>query len=295
MYKASNAAPELTLAPFTNSGEISPATHVATREILEVEADGGSLALQRSLMEKVADIETMSWSDKMTVFRAAEVINIIHAGQKRSDGDKTHTAHAYRIVHKMLSLGVTDRDMLVAALLHDTVEDRPEVLITVLSDGEVSSHGMSEQAIRQEAFAQIGQEYGDEASGLVAELTNPIRDEVRFPGDEGKLLEYGIHLRGLLATGSPAVLIKILDQWDNYVLNWRTQKPERQLRSYQKYLGFTGDFIQAIGRVTRLNAALRQSLILEFQAGRRRAIDCIEAHEMLSVEQLVGARVLQRV
>jgi guanosine-3',5'-bis(diphosphate) 3'-pyrophosphohydrolase len=112
-----------------------------------------------------------------------------HAGQNRRDRRTPYIVHPLAVMrHLSTGLGVDDRDILTASLLHDAVEEAG------VEPGE------------------IARRFGPRASGLVAELTIP--GEYRGEGvPESRKTE--ILLRVARTMTWDAVLIKLAERWDN--------------------------------------------------------------------------------
>ena len=91
-------------------------------------------------------------ADLRVVQRAYEVAAVAHAGQTRRSGD-AYITHPLAVASILADLGM-DTTTLVAALLHDTVEDTPYSL------------------------AQLTEDFGDEAAHLVDGVTK--LDKVKF-------------------------------------------------------------------------------------------------------------------
>ncbi len=122
-------------------------------------------------------------ADRLTLERADVCGRERHGTQTRRGSDTPYWVHPVRVAMTLMQWGITDRDLLVAALLHDTVEDTPTTP------------------------DEIRARFGIRPSELVVWLTAPegrMRDSTR---------EY---YRRLLAQGPPdAHVLKIADRSDN--------------------------------------------------------------------------------
>ncbi len=122
-------------------------------------------------------------ADRHTLERADVCGRERHGTQTRRGSDTPYWVHPLRVAMTLMQWGITDRDLLVAALLHDTVED------TLTTPDEIRAR------------------FGIRPSELVVWLTAPegrMRDSTR---------EY---YRRLLAQGPPdAHVLKIADRSDN--------------------------------------------------------------------------------
>lgn len=85
-----------------------------------------------------------------------------HRGQRRKDADRTpYLNHVVAVTHALTEAGVTDLPTLMAAVLHDTIED------TATTAGELE------------------QKFGAEVRDLVLEMT----DDKKLPKEERKRLQ----------------------------------------------------------------------------------------------------------
>jgi (p)ppGpp synthase/HD superfamily hydrolase len=121
--------------------------------------------------------------DRRTLERADAFARDRHSGQMRRGSATPYWLHPVRVAMGLMQWGITDRDVLVAALLHDVVED------TVTTPEDVRGA------------------FGARAENLVVWLTAP----------DGRMGD-AVHsyYRRLLEQGPPdAHLIKIADRSDN--------------------------------------------------------------------------------
>lgn len=141
--------------------------------------------------DTAADVEVM-WAraldarpvaDRRTLERADAFGRERHGDQTRRGSDTPYWVHPVRVALGLMQWGVTDRDVLVAALLHDVVED------TVTTPEEVRGA------------------FGARPANLVVWLTAP----------QGRLVDATRdYYRRLLEQGPPdAHLLKIADRSDN--------------------------------------------------------------------------------
>ena len=124
-----------------------------------------------------------------------------HAGQTRAGG-AAYSQHPIQVMETLRDLGITDEDVLVAALLHDVVEDTDHPLGT------------------------IRERFGDRVATFVNEMT--LHDS-EYDGFEEKHRKLAEHARRM----SPeAKLIKLSDRLSNLVdLHAR---PEKKRDRYAK-------------------------------------------------------------
>lgn len=159
---------------------------------------------------------------RATIFAAA-----LHARQTRDDGKTPYAVHPVRVVEHLRRIaGETDEDVLLAALLHDTIED---CAIT---------------------FDTIGGQFGENVASLVAELTNDNR--LPKPKRRAAMIE---HLPQL---STNAKRIKLADRYDN-VLDLLAGGGTAEKRA--RYSGETERILTACqGACPELESALRSAL-----------------------------------
>jgi guanosine-3',5'-bis(diphosphate) 3'-pyrophosphohydrolase len=140
-----------------------------------------------------------------------------HAGQNRRDRRTPFIVHPLAVMrHLSTDIGVDDRDILTASLLHDAVEEA----------------GVAPR--------EIARRFGPRASALVSELTIP--PEFRGEGvSESKKTE--ILLRVAERMTWDAILVKLAERWDN--LGDMVGNPWQPGRR-GVYVQQTGQFLEAI-------------------------------------------------
>lgn len=123
-------------------------------------------------------------AERRTLQRADAFARERHEGQTRRGSETPYWLHPVRVAMGLVQWGVVDRDVLVAALLHDVIED------TLTTPGEIRAA------------------FGPRAESLVVWLTAP---DARVMGDAVRG-----YYRRLLEQGPPdAHLLKIADRSDN--------------------------------------------------------------------------------
>jgi (p)ppGpp synthase/HD superfamily hydrolase len=172
------------------------------------------------------------------VLSALSVAAAAHEGQNRPDG----TAYVHHPVRVALSAAIkfeiTDPALLMAALLHDTVEDKAKELVETLGGDPSSSAG-----IRHEAFACIRRHFGARTAEVVERLTNPDFDDLaRMAQEKGDTRDtamikrelYKEHFLEILEKDPEAFLIKLCDFAEN-AYNLDQVPAERRAKLALKY------------------------------------------------------------
>ncbi|KQU32030.1 MULTISPECIES: HD domain-containing protein [unclassified Rhodococcus (in: high G+C Gram-positive bacteria)] len=137
--------------------------------------------------------------DTAKIDEALAVASFAHLEQRRTArGDQTadpYITHPSRNTLRLIRYGVVDDAVLVATVLHDTVEDQPERIVRILGGTDASD------AIRSH--------FGDDVQSLVQAVTNPPKDPTR-----DKAEQYAEHVTEIIQ--DPRVfLVKVSDFVDN--------------------------------------------------------------------------------
>jgi GTP diphosphokinase / guanosine-3',5'-bis(diphosphate) 3'-diphosphatase len=131
------------------------------------------------------------------VVRAAE----FHVGQFRDDGATPFLIHPLRTVAFLTKvLGVTDENVLCAAVLHDAIEDGPTNAARIIDD-----------------------EFGSAILRIIYEVT--FQKNTTYPQKTAALV-------AMMRTASPeAVMVKLADRLDNVrdMENWASDRRDRYL------------------------------------------------------------------
>ncbi|WIE81158.1 HD domain-containing protein [Curtobacterium sp. MCSS17_016] len=128
-----------------------------------------------------------------------------HRQQHRTDHRgirQPYVLHPLRNTARLLMFGVTDLDLLIASLFHDTVEDVPEALVAALT-------GRYELA----PVDALRAEYGDVVADTVERVTNPA-EHARLPRIE-RNDAYIAHIVAEVLNAVRALLVKVVDFLDN--------------------------------------------------------------------------------
>ena len=99
---------------------------------------------------------------------AFDLADHTHAGQTRQtpSGRTPYLLHPLRVFFRLVSWGVADSVILVAALLHDVVEDAPDRVVAYLG------HRMRTSDSRAEALLAISDRFGPSVASVVEGLSN---------------------------------------------------------------------------------------------------------------------------
>jgi (p)ppGpp synthase/HD superfamily hydrolase len=157
---------------------------------------------EAGLRVRFTDEAAPLYDDRLPI--ALELAERLHRDDRRVR--EPYVNHLLRVAIRVIShYRVTDPDVVVAALLHDAVEDHPHEL------GEVPAATPVGEA-REAAFAQLATGFGDRVASLVRSVTNPVWD-----AHANKHEQYRAHVVEALAADPWARVIKASDFTDNGV------------------------------------------------------------------------------
>ena len=159
----------------------------------------GEAGLRRRL---TLELDRLPRDGRDAVADAASWAADLHAGQRRSR--EPYLNHPLRVTLRMLChYRVEDPGVLVAGLLHDTVEDQPFGVAGLAPGGP---------APVAQALAAIAARYDPRVARLVAAVTTPDR-----PDGVDRVVHYTRHLTTALDCEPWARVIKLSDFTDNGV------------------------------------------------------------------------------
>jgi (p)ppGpp synthase/HD superfamily hydrolase len=192
-------------------------------------------ALADSLTALLTSLD-LNESQRSQVAFALQVASITHAGQTRP-GNTPYIDHPLQVALSAANrFGIKDVNLIIAALLHDTVEDRAFELIQALS-------GQPAIDYKREALSCIAQHFGGRVRDVVERLTNPnFNEQVSLLKSRGDLREpqiikqslYQEHFLEILAEDPEAFLIKLADFGEN-ALKLGQLPPENRAPLARKY------------------------------------------------------------
>jgi len=167
--------------------------------------------------------------------------------------------HLLRVAIRIICYyDVTDVDVIVAALLHDAVEDHPAELAGL-------PPGQPYDVATEAALAQLARQFGHRVAELVRAVTNPDR----VPGRD-RSEQYRAHVAESLAANPWARVIKISDFTDNGVGVIHTTG-DKVHRSAAKYRPLVPVFRELIARPdTPLSLAAKEHIFAQLDLAEER-------------------------
>lgn len=222
-----------------NVPEQSPYCAMSLHEITREFSEAG-------LRERLSDeIGQTDWNSDVrhTLQLAEELAILAHSGVTR--GDHPYSTHFLRVAVRIISshhMAIQDPDLIVAALLHDTVEDAAEFYASVIPLPE-------EVSVQEHAFTVLTLLFNERVAGIIRAVTNPERPS-NVSSIEEKHAFYQAHVRDVLTSEPEAGIIKLSDFIDNCLGLKYNEDPVRQQRLTTKYLPLINDFRRFIDRST---------------------------------------------
>ena len=201
-------------------------------------------------------------AERGTLMRAERVASRLHAPDKRVR--EPYVNHLLRVAVRIIRhYQVRDPEVVVAALLHDAVEDHPRDLADLASDAERAA------GEREAALAVLTRAFTPRVAELIEAVTNPHYDPER-----DKQEQYREHVVESLEANPWARVIKLSDFTDNGVGIIHTTGPKVRKAS-AKYAPLVPQLREfALRPDTPLADEVKQHIVkqLDLAADRFRAI-----------------------
>ena len=153
--------------------------------------------------------------DCKKILNALDLMLYLHCDQEdRLDG-KPYIIHPLEVADDLVNkYDINDADLVIGALLHDSVEDQAHKLLS-MDPANKDLEKASEEELQNSALAEIGSIYGERVENIIKGLTNPDFDqiigELRSKGIEKEKRElYKEHVREAIKN-SDVFVIKLSD------------------------------------------------------------------------------------
>jgi (p)ppGpp synthase/HD superfamily hydrolase len=190
----------------------------------------------------------------------------VHFDQKDRPDGSPYVEHPLGVATNVLnSLERPDFEIVVAALLHDSVEDQPEKLAAKIHFWNTGGKTEEEGALHY-----IENRFGERVRGIISSLTNPdFAAELNRSGQEvnteNKNRLYAKHVEE--AIENPDVLpIKLFDFAENALRLDKVTDPVRRLKLTQKYVPVVNIFIARLSKgAHNLKQTLADGLLSQLQ------------------------------
>lgn len=163
------------------------------------------------MLEKEAILtELVEWCPKSesSILEAYELASYAHKKQKRPGGEP-YILHPLRVALQVARWGAASRKLIVAALLHDVVEDNPNRVVSFFDEESVQPDVSVASQIKASLF-RIRIVFGEGVAGIVCALTHYVEQPEDY---NQRMLGYYFYLNEL--QGREEILVKAADLQDN--------------------------------------------------------------------------------
>jgi (p)ppGpp synthase/HD superfamily hydrolase len=191
---------------------VSPLQSIPLKEM-----DSGALTL--ALLGDIRRLEKEGAVDYDTVLSALDAATFLHLDQTRANRKKLprtpYIEHPLRNTIRAVRWGCRDQNILVATLLHDTVEDCADKIIShYLGRDDVDS--LTEQEKRELSLGWVETNFGSEVLHLVKAVSNEV-DNGTPKTEREKHTNYANHVKSVIKDDAEVFLVKFADFVDNAV------------------------------------------------------------------------------
>lgn len=177
---------------------------------------------------------------------------ILHARQKRFERGRFKNApyieHPLRNAVRISRWGVSDRDVLLAAVLHDAPEDGSIDYITLYENEHPEE--LTELEARGRLRKEIGRRFGEETLRVIDAVTNEYQDDEE-KGEQTLEEKTAVYTKKMEDSiiDEKVYLVKIADFVDNATSLYHHDSPERRKKIFSmayKYLPVVDVFIEKL-------------------------------------------------
>lgn len=171
-----------------------------------------SSALTLSVLDAVS---LSAPADAARIFQAVSAAAFLHRNQTRGNrGSLPRTPyieHSLRNTMRLIRWGVTDAEILIATVLHDTIEDCSEDIVRHFLG--IDPADMTDVEMRRYVTEWMTDTFGARATGIVLAVTNPAFDKDATRKEKNAV--YVAHVREAIAGRADVFLVKLSDFVDN--------------------------------------------------------------------------------
>lgn len=135
----------------------------------------------------------------------------VRRGNRGKLPNPPYIEHPLRVALRLVRFGVTDVDLILASILHDTVEDHAHEFSDF--EGVNRSNSTDEDMARMRALEFISQKLGHRVASIVGYVSNPVLP--KGISKEEKISSYHEHIVKIINISQKALLLKVSDFIDN--------------------------------------------------------------------------------
>lgn len=145
---------------------------------------------------------------------AVETAGLLHRGATRDQRGVMprdhYVTHPLRNTLRLVRWGISDEDVLVASVLHDTVEDAAEEILTRAGLAVPAQHT---ERVESVLAAVVEPLFGGHVAGILRAVTNPETD--RSLSRAARHEAYRAHVLDVVQADTDVLLVKLSDLVDN--------------------------------------------------------------------------------
>lgn len=154
-------------------------------------------------------------ADAERIFAAVSAAAFLHRNQTRANRANLprtpYIEHPLRNTMRLLRWGVTDPEIIIATLLHDTIEDCSEDIVKHFL--RIDPTDVTDIEMRRYVTEWMTDTFGARATGIVLAVTNPAFTKGSTRAE--KNTQYVAHVREAITDRAEVFLVKLSDFVDN--------------------------------------------------------------------------------
>lgn len=220
------------------------------------------------------EIDRQDWPDRARylVDLAESMALEIHSEDKR--GKHPYSTHPLRTTIRIASedhFGIRDPSLLIASLLHDTVEDHADSYRAIVPPPSNNIDDKDNIDDKEHALYVIQELFGEPVARIVRAVTGPEWPE-GIPREEKNAL-YQSHIRDVLHSDKESGIIKLSDFIDNFSGQAYNEDPDLAKRLTQKYLPLVPDFKEFVEDSTIIPGDRKDYILKQLDRAKNRGLE----------------------
>lgn len=186
----------------------------------------------RAQFERLVKKRRFNQKDERRIAGAANLMQRMYENvADRNDGAKP-IVHILRVAMRVLSYGVKDPDIVIAALLHDAIEDHLETFARLKESPTGNDQNDAPQSDLDMALGYVREQCSGEVADIIEHTTRVKPAGYEKLTREEKLHDYLLYIQNTIQFPK-VIIVKVADNVDN-VFNPSPDKDQRKY-SMQKY------------------------------------------------------------
>lgn len=180
--------------------------------------------------------------------KSIDLATVLHSKQTRKNRDSykrtPYIEHPLRNTFRLIKWGVDDSDILIASVLHDTVEDSSQEYCRLFLGKKIKD----EELAREHLSRFINHEFGARVESIVQNVTNEVSLE---SSGKDKNEKYISKVKKSIANNPEAFLVKLSDFIDNGTGLWHGDDTDFIAKQVAKYKPLVPVFIEELKMLTK--------------------------------------------